>query len=364
MGAHSAGNMPGAVPAAARRSFGVGQVNVRGAPHIVSTHELAEFPFAVLTQFRRLEHEADCPGEALVVVPLAGAFPMLMRDLVVGLLGLFPRVSITEWFDARHVPLSHGRFSLSENIAHTADMLGLLGKGVHLFGVCQGAVAALGAAALQGIRHRQEVPSSVILLGGPIAPLANPTRIVRIMRAKPLGWFADKLERVPEGNAGAGRLVYPASSQRVLATAYAWRHVLSGDEIFRKFVQDDGDDPLHYSFAKLFFSLMDLPGELFLDTVAHVYQASDALSGGVSVEGHPVDPACIVQGGLMVVEGADDDIAAPGQTAAALQLCRNLPENRKAYLALDGCSHFSLFHGQTMRHKVLPEVSRFVQAVC
>lgn len=356
-------NEPGRIPEAARRPFGIGEVGVRGSSCRVTTSEAAEFPFAMLTRFERLEHEADCPGEALIAAPLSGAFPMLLRDFAVALLGLFPRVSIAEWFDARHVPLARGGFGLSENISHVADMIGLCAGPVHVFGVCQGAVTALGAAAVQGLRRPEQAPRSVTLLGGPIAPLANPTRIVSIMRSQPLGWFAEKLENVPEGLAGEGRLVYPASSQRVLATAYAWRHVLSGDEIFRKFVHDDGDDPVHFSFARLFFTLMDLPGELFLDTVARIYQDGDALSGAVRVGDIPVDPARMEQTALMVVEGEDDDIAAPGQTVAALDLCADIPERRKAFLTVQGCSHFSLFHGQPLRERILPEISRFVRAV-
>jgi poly(3-hydroxybutyrate) depolymerase len=239
----------------------------------------------------------------------------------------------------------------------------MLGPGAHVIALCQGAVPALAATALLAEHEPELAPRSLILLGGPVDPLANPTRVVQLLRNNPPEWFEQNVvKRVGPSYPGASRKVYPARHQMSALTAYFYRHWTSGGELRGQMLADDGIDPKTVPFFDLFTSLMDLPAQLFLENIQKVFQDRDIWTGQLEWRGHAVDFGAIRHTALMTIEGTNDDIAAPGQTRAAHQLCPNVPTSMRRTLAVEGAGHFGLFHGQGWRRKILPEINAFMAA--
>jgi poly(3-hydroxybutyrate) depolymerase len=223
---------------AARRPFGIDSVRIGSETHPVSECELLTLPWAALTTF---SHRGAPHRQILVVAPLSGGFPFLLRDLVIGLLRHAHRVAITDWPDARYVPLAHGRFGVSESISHVASMIRALGPDLHVVAVSQGAVTALAAVALLAAEDQALTPRSLVLLGGPIDPGANPTPLVNFVRARSLRWFEDNvIETVPAGYPGRGRRVFPRTNQLKMFQAYSWRSFYESGEFTWKQMYVEG----------------------------------------------------------------------------------------------------------------------------
>ena len=204
-------------------------------------------------------------------------------------------------------------------------------------------------------------PRTLVLVAAPVDPTENPTRVARLIMARSLSWYErNVIVRVPTSCRGSGRLVYPGSAQLLGLQAYLVRHLCQGGELLRKTLQDDGDDPLRFPFLDLYSALMDLPAEVFLDVVRHIYQERSLWKRQLLARGQRVDFAAIESTALMTVEGEDDDIAAPGQTRRAHDLCSSVPADCRRQLVVPACGHFSLFHGRVWRTRVLPEVRAFM----
>lgn len=335
--------------------------------HGVTEAVTASLPFGLLRSFARTsapgsradreEARRRGPGRrVLVVAPLAGAFPFLMRDLVVALLDHADEVSITDWPNARFVPATRGRFGFAENAMEVAQMVRALGEDVHVVGVCQGVVPALVATLL--LADGRFAPSSLSLLGGPVDPTRNPTRLWQVLQGRALADIErDVLETVSRIYAGAGRRVFPAWRQMETFALYLWRQSLAGKELPLKLAFDEGDDPRRFPLARLCWSMMDVPGEFFVENVDAVFKRNALARGTLDVAGKPVDPRNLSRTALCCVEGTDDDIAAPGQTVAAHDLCINVPERLKRSLRVPGAGHFSLFYGAAMRAMVVPALA-------
>jgi poly(3-hydroxybutyrate) depolymerase len=296
----------------------------------------------------------------LVVAPLSSHFPILLRDLVLGLLPNF-QVHVTDWVNARHVPVEHGSFDLDENISHIIQAMRTLAPELNVVALCQAGVPALAATASLSANDQACAPRSLVLIAAPVDPAANPTRVSRLIRSRPLSWYeSNVITRVPPPDRGQGRLVYPGSVQLMGLWAYLARHLREGGELLGKLVADDGADPVRFPFLDLYSAVMDLPAEVFLDIVRHVYLERTLVRGTIHVRNEKVALRCIRATGLMTVEGEYDDIAAPGQTQRAHDLCSSIPASARRRLMVPGCGHFSLFHGETWRTRVLPEVQSFI----
>src|SRR4051812_528868 len=344
---------------AARRSFGIDAVRIGSEVHAVAECALVTLPWAVLTAF---SHPGAPQRQILVVAPLSGGFPFLLRDLVVGLLRHAHQVAITDWPDARYVPLSHGRFGVGDSISHVASMIRALGPDLHVVAVSQGAVTALAAVALLAAEDQALTPRSLTLLGGPIDPVANPTPLVNFVRARSPQWFADHvIETVPAGYPGRGRRVFPRSNQLKMHQAYSWRSFYESGEFTWKLMYDDGEDPVRFPFSLLSSSLMDVAADFFLENLQHVFLEPALPSGTLAVLGTRVDPSVITRTALMTVEAEKDDVAAPGQTRPAQALCSSIPEHLRQHLLVSSAGHFSLFHGNTWRSRVLPAIVEFME---
>lgn len=341
-----------------RRSFGVTQLVEDGHPIEIRTRDAARWPFCVMAEFCAPRAVKD---RVLLVSPLSGHFSFILRELVVGLSGHMS-VSVTDWLNARFVPLSAGDFGFDENIETILRCVRLLGPGAHVVALCQGVVPALAATAIMSQDESDYAPRSLTLIGGPVDPLANPTRIVKLLRQRSLHSIeASALDRVGSPYPGAGRHVYPARFQLSALLAYLYRHWVSGGELQQKVLNDDGLDPVHFPFLDLFTSLMDLPAKYFLENIQKVFLERQPWTGQLKWRGEPIDFRTIGDTALMTIEGADDDIAAPGQTSAAHRLCSGIPDRMRHRLIVGDAGHFSLFYGKICREKVLPEIRQFIK---
>lgn len=341
----------------ARRALGIDAIRVGYARVPVLTQDVAATPFATLVALTRDDAESR-PG-ILIVPPLSGHFGFLLRDMVAALVVDF-RVLLIDWTNVRHVPTRHGPFGFDDNIATIMLMVRHGGSGLAVVGVCQGGVPALAATALLAAASDPAIPTSLTLIAAPVDPLAMPTRVVQLLRERPLGWFARTANSpVPEDYAGAGRLVYPAQLQLTALLAYLRRHLDQGGELQQKARHDAGSDPRRYPFLDLYSSIMDLDAKHFVENIDRVFHTCALCRGSLRCGGELVDLRAIRHSALLTIEGEEDDIAAPGQTSAAHALCAALPTDLHQKRVIGGAGHFSLFHGALFRREVVPALKDF-----
>jgi poly(3-hydroxybutyrate) depolymerase len=340
-----------------RRGFGISTVAIGRMAAPVKTLDLAATPFFRLAEFSRTG-VADLPS-LLIIAPLSGHFPVLMRDLVLGLLPSF-KVYVTDWLNVRHVPAHHGPFGFEDNICAAASAIRSLPPGLTVLGLCQGGVPALAATALLAAHLPDHAPASLILMGAPIDAFANPTGVAQFARTHPLSWFETNfVKSVPGSYGGAGRRVYPAQTHVMPLWLYLTKRLGERGEIRQKVFFDDGADPKRFPFADLYTSIMDLDAAFFLENTNALFLERLLPRGLLRVKGQAVEPRAIERTALLTIEGDSDDVVAPGQTSAAHALCEALPEERRGRYVVPGAGHFSLFHGNTFRRHVLPVIADF-----
>lgn len=351
-----------AMPLGDRRpDFAIADVTVSGRRRRVRETVVAETPFCVLRRFT-VESMRAAP-RVLVVAPLSGHFAAMLRDLVVALLSGHD-VHITDWRDGRDIEVGEGAFDLDGNVTHLLGFLRWLGGGVHVVALCQGAVPALAATALLAEDAAAAQPLSLTLIAGNIDPAAYPSRVSSLLAARPLDWFARTvIAPVPRPYAGAGRRVYPAFVQRMGLTLYLARHLSTQGELASKVFFDDGADAADHPFLPLFLSVMDLDADFFLGNIDQVFHRRTLVSGSMKIEGRPVVPAAISRCGLMTVEGELDDVAAPGQTRAAHDLCPSVPWAWRRHHLEPGIGHFGTFHGRPWRDRLMPRIAEFIRSM-
>ena len=360
MSGNWASPLPGfSVDQPARRSFGIHTIDFDNRSVAVIQPDLSQKPFCALTRFQK-QGDAGSKARLLVIPPLSGHFGFLFRDLVLEMLS-DSDVIVADWINARYVPAAAGRFRLDDNIAYVVDMIRELGGGMHVLGMCQGAIPALAAAAILAKADDAAAPRSLVLFAAPIDPTANPTRVVRLVRERSLDWFERHVFTTVYGDyPGAGRRVYPAQFQFSALMAYLMRHLAQRGELLDKILKDDGADPVQFPFLNAYASVMDLPSEWFLDNVRHVFHERAVARNRFRWRGRPVDFSAIRKTALMTVEGELDDVAAPGQTAAAHALCPHIPDEKRDRYVLPGSGHFSTFHGHLWRDRVAPRLRAFI----
>ncbi|MFG1296937.1 hypothetical protein [Xanthobacter variabilis] len=343
------------------RPLGISHVCLTEADFGIEESIRGHLPYGLLRSFRRAGPGAPpaTGRRVLVVAPMAGGFPFLMRDLVVSLLAVADEVAITDWPDARYVPVSAGPFGFADNCIETAQMVRALmedGTTTHVVGVCQGTVPALVSSLL--LADEGLAPASLTLMGGPIDPSRNPTRLWRMLQDRSLDALEKQIiETVPERFPGWGRRVFPAWRQTDTFALYLWRQSITGGRLPFQLAFDEGEDPIRYPLARLCWTLMDVPGEFFMENVATIFRANALAHGSLAVAGHRVDPAALRDTALLTIEGEEDDISALSQTAAAHELCVNVPDSRRARLVVPQAGHFALFYGRLMRTQVIPAIT-------
>lgn len=345
-----------------RPPFGIDRVTIDGADIPVVEEAVAVHPFCRLLHFRK-EATLDQP-KLLVVAPLSGHFATLLRGTVAAALPDHD-VYLTDWINARNVPVQEGRFGLDDFVDLVIEFIRRLGPGGHVMAVCQPSVPVLAAGSLMAAAKDPCRPASMVLMGGPIDPAANPTEVNRFAASHSLDWFERMvITTVPERYPGAYRRVYPGFLQLAgFLSMNLDRHVSAHWSMFRQLVAGDVDKAAATrAFYDEYRSVMDLPADFYLETVDRVFQRQDLAHGRFRVHGALVDPGAIEDTALMTVEGERDDICAVGQTEAAHRLCRNLPEAKQLQHLQPNVGHYGVFNGRRWQAEIYPKVRDFIRA--
>ena len=344
-----------------RRPFAIPSVSMDNRNVAVREVIAASTPFCDLLHF-----EKDCltpQPKVLVVAPMSGHFATLLRPTVQTMLADFD-VYITDWRNARDVPVMAGRFGLDEYVDELIHCLEALGPGTNLLAICQPAVQALMATAIMAADRNPAIPRTLTLMAGPIDTRLSPTRVNLLAKKQTIADYERKaISSVPSRYAGAGRRVYPGFYQLASFMAMnADRHINAQlGQLRRLFTDDTEGAAAHRRFYDEYFAVADLPAEFYLETVERVFQGHDLADGKMTWHGRTVDPAAIRRTTLMVVEGERDDICGVGQTMAALDLCRNIPATRKSYHLQTGAGHYGVFSGRAWTGTIYPKMRAMIQ---
>jgi len=343
--------------------FGITEAPVGDRSLAITERRVLRKPFCDLLHFAKTEGDPR-QKKLLVVAPMSGHYATLLRGTVEALLPHFD-VYITDWVDARMVPVSLGRFDLDDYIDYVTEMVDYLGPSTSIMAVCQPSVPVLAAVSLMNAAKSPNTPDSMILIGGPIDTRRNPTAVNKLAEEKRSDWFRKNvIMQVPPPHAGAFRSVYPGFLQLGgFMTMNLDRHIDAHQELFWHLVEGDGDSAeRHREFYDEYMSVMDLTAEFYLQTVETVFVRHDLPKGSFTHRNHRVDPSAITRTALMTIEGERDDISGVGQTEAAHDLCRSLPDAKKLHHLQQGVGHYGVFNGTKFRQDVVPKIVSFVNA--
>jgi poly(3-hydroxybutyrate) depolymerase len=320
-------------------------------------------PFCNLINFER-----TIPGgrrrdpKLLIVAPMSGHYATLLRGTVEAMMP-HADVYITDWTDARMVPLSEGKFDLDDYIDYVIDMLHALGPDTHVMAVCQPSVPVLAAVAIMEGRGDRCAPSTMTLMGGPIDTRRNPTAVNALAEEKGIDWFRENvIMQVPWPNPGFMREVYPGFLQLSgFMGMNLDRHIIAHKDFFMHLVKNDGDNAeKHRDFYDEYLAVMDLTAEFYLQTVDTVFVRHALPKGEMKHRGEPVDPAAIRNVALLTVEGENDDISGVGQTQAAHNICINIPADMRAHYLQPAVGHYGVFNGSRFRSEIVPRIVDFI----
>ena len=342
--------------------FGLNSTKVDGVEHEVLLDIVWSRPFCNLLHFvRPTLPGGDKQPRLLIVAPMSGHYATLLRGTVEAFLPTHD-VYITDWADARKIPLAAGRFDLDDYVDYLRDMLQHLGPGVHTLGVCQPAVPLLAAISVMEADQDPCSPSSMTLMGGPIDTRKSPTAVNQLAEKRGVEWFRENcLQTVPFPYPGFGRHVYPGYLQLSGFMAMNMdRHVNAHMDMFRHLVRDDGDSAeKHREFYDEYLAVMDLTAEYYMQTIETVFVRHQLPKGEMRHRGELVEPHAIRRCGLMTVEGEKDDISGVGQTFATHELCLNIPAERKRHHLQQNVGHYGVFNGSKFRNEIAPRIGAF-----
>jgi poly(3-hydroxybutyrate) depolymerase len=343
--------------------FGFDQVTIGGVACPVEEKIVWQTPFCNLLHFAKPTFGAK-QQKLLLVAPMSGHFATLLRDTVKTMLPQFD-CYVTDWQDARHIPVSAGSFDLDDYTDTVTAILHHLGERAHIMAVCQPSVPVLAAVSLMSEAKDKLVPLSMVLMGGPIDTTKSPTAVNALADGKDLNWFRQTVVmKVPPNCAGAGRQVYPGFMQLGgFLSMNMDRHMKAHREMYYSLASGDTADALrHEIFYDEYMAVMDLTAEFYLQTVERVFIHQDFPHGTYHYRGKKVDPALITKTALMTVEGERDDISGLGQTEATHGLCRNIPAAMKKHHLQMGVGHYGVFSGSKFRAEIAPLITGFLAA--
>lgn len=322
-------------------------------------------PFCNLIHFKRDLPEARRPDpKILIVAPMSGHYATLLRGTVEAFLP-HAEVYVTDWVDARSVPLSEGGFDLDDYIDYLIEIFHILGKDTHVVAVCQPSVPVLAAVSLMEARGDMFAPSTMTLMGGPIDTRKNPTAVNRMAAEKGIEWFRSRvIMPVPFPHPGFMRSVYPGFLQLSgFMSMNLDRHVDAHKEFYQHLVKNDGDSAeKHREFYDEYLAVMDLTAEFYLQTVDTVFVRHALPKGEMMHRAEKVDPSLIRSTALLTVEGENDDISGVGQTEAAHALCVNIPEENRVHYLQPEVGHYGVFNGSRFRAEIAPRILDFVNS--
>lgn len=347
--------------------FGIDKVTVDGAAYPVTEAIVLNKPFGDLRRFSHDGLAKDAP-RLLIVAPMSGHYATLLRGTVARMVEGC-EVYITDWADARDVPLSDGRFDLDDYIDYVIDFLehidGASPNGVHAMAVCQPSVPVFAATAILNMRKSPAAPRTLTMMGGPIDTRESPTTVNDLAMERPIEWFRQSvIATVPLQYRGSGRRVYPGFLQLAgFMSMNLGNHLMSHWEMFKHLTIGDQDSArATKDFYEEYRSVCDMTAEFYLQTVEEVFQKHSLPNGTFSHRGEIVDLGRIDKTALLAVEGERDDISGIGQTKAALTLATGLAAKRKRYLLAEGAGHYGIFNGSRWRDKIAPAVEAWIAA--
>ena len=343
--------------------WGIRSVESNGSEFAVAKEVLVRRPFCDLIAFRA-EGRAPLARRVLLVAPLSGHHPTLLRETVKAMLPECD-VFLTEWRNARDVPAAEGKFDIEDFTFYIRDFMRALGRSTHVIAVCQPAPLALAATAELARAESEAQPLSLVLIGGPVVPGAAPTEVTEFGDRVTQGQIEHFLvQRVGAGHAGEGRLVFPGSIQ--LASFL----LMNADLHISSYARQMGriskglatDDDRHNRFYDEYLAVMDMPAEFYMSTVNRLFKEGEIAHNRFSIEGNPIDLGAIAETAVMTVEGGRDDISAPGQSSAVLPLLTGIPETMKRAHVEPDAGHYGVFSGRAWRNRILPVVLEFIDS--
>lgn len=348
--------------------FQIDSTEIKGKTVNIIEEVFETKPFCRLIHFRK---DLDAKQQAalkqptvLLVAPLSGHHSTLLRDTVRGLLPEHD-VYITDWTDARMVPVSAGPFHLHDYIYYVQDFIRTLGPDVHVISVCQPTVPVLAAISLMASANDPKLPKSMTMMGGPIDARKSPTAVNDLATEKPFSWFENTvIYSVPASYPGFGRKVYPGFLQHAGFVAMNPRRHAQSHWDFYMHLRDGDDESAenHRKFYDEYNAVLDMPAEFYLETIKVVFQDFNLPKGTWVIEGKQVRPQDIKSVALFTIEGELDDISGSGQTQSAQELCSSIPKARKQHLTAAKCGHYGIFSGRRWREIVCPQITEFIKA--
>jgi poly(3-hydroxybutyrate) depolymerase len=344
-----------------RPDYGIREVAVGNALVAVKDEVVHATPFASLVHFKK-DSDRKQP-KVLLCAPMSGHFATLLRNTVEVLLQDHD-VYITDWHNARDIPVSAGVFGFDEYVEHIMKFLEFLGPRSHVIGVCQPTVAVLTAVSVMAEEGNASTPRSMTLMAGPIDTRRNPTRVNVLAKTKPISWFEKKMIGVvPWRYRGAGRRVYPGFMQlTAFVSMNLDKHMAAHFKQYRALAaQDDEAAATHRAFYDEYLAVMDLPAEFYLETVQRIFQDHVLPKGELFWRGRRVRPDAIRKTFLFTVEGERDDICGLGQTSSALDLTGNLRPLLKRHHVQTGVGHYGVFSGKRWANEIYPRVREVIE---
>ena len=343
-------------------AFGLDRTTMDGREVAVHEEIVVRKPFGQLKRFVREGVEGS--PRLLIVAPMSGHYATLLRGTVERMLPS-AEVYITDWRDAKLVPLSDGRFDLDDYIDYLIEFMEAIGPDAHMLAVCQPSVPCFAAAAVMSADGHPCRPKTLTMMGGPIDTREAPTAVNTLATKRPHSWFEQNaIVTVPMTYPGAGRRVYPGFLQLAgFMSMNLGNHMVSHWEMFKHLVRGDEDSAdLTKDFYDEYRAVCDMTAEFYLQTVDLVFQTHALPEGTMTHRGKPVDLGAITDIALLAIEGERDDISGLGQTKAALTLATNLPQDKKRYLMAEGAGHYGIFNGSRWREKIAPVVEEWMAA--
>jgi poly(3-hydroxybutyrate) depolymerase len=347
--------------------FGIESVPVQGKQVKIVEEITLEKSFCLLRHFKK-----DLSGSGLtklkqptvlLVAPLSGHHSTLLRDTVRALLENHD-VYITDWIDARMVPVSEGAFHLHDYVYYVQEFIRLLGPDLHVMSVCQPTVPVLAAISLMASENDPKLPKTMIMMGGPIDPRKSPTQVNDLAVKKRYSWFENTvIYGVPPTHPGHGRKVYPGFLQHAGFIAMnPGRHAQSHWDFYMHLrAGDDESAEEHRKFYDEYNAVLDMPAEYYLETIQTVFQEFKLPKGTWEIGGKLVRPQDIKTVALFTVEGELDDISGAGQTQAAHDLCSGIPQSMQQDFVAPQCGHYGIFSGRRWRETICPKIGEFIQ---
>ena len=334
-----------------------------GRDHLVEVHPVLKRPFGDLIHFNVMGRAIQ-KRRVLLVAPMSGHYATLLRSTVKSLIPDC-EVYVTDWHNARDIPVSAGKFDIEDYTQYLIDFMRTLGPDLHVIAVCQPVPLTLAATAILGKEDRAAQPKTLTLMGGPVDPDANPTDVTDFGHRVTMGQLEQTLiQRVGYKYAGVGRKVYPGLLQlSSFMSMNAEKHIRAfSDQIIHTAQGKASDHDKHNKFYDEYLAVMDMTAEFYLSTVERLFKKREIAQNKFVFKGTPVDFADITDVPIKIVEGGQDDISAPGQCAAALALCSGLADSQKAIHVEPDAGHYGIFAGSSWRNNIRPLVLDFIDS--